>query len=78
LIKREIKESPLNSLKLTKAATRRRRRAGAGAGAGAGAAEKRRYEMKCGFNKKDLGLHIFWTVRIRLDIWADFCFGPVK
>jgi hypothetical protein len=74
LIKREIKESTLNSLKLTKAATRRRRRAGAGAGA----AEKRRYEMKCGFNKKDLGLHIFWTVRIRLDIWADFCFGPVK
>jgi hypothetical protein len=74
LIKREIKESPLNSLKLTKAATRRRRRAGAGAGA----AEKRRYEMKCGFNKKDLGLHIFWTVRIRLDIWADFLFGPVK
>jgi hypothetical protein len=74
LIKREIKESPLNSLKLTKAATRRRRRAGAGAGA----AEKRRYEMKCGFNKKDLGLHIFWTVRIRLDIWADFFFGPVK
>lgn len=74
MIKREIKESPLNSLKLTKAATRRRRRAGAGAGA----AEKRRYEMKCGFNKKDLGLHIVWTVRIRLDIWADFCFGPVK
>jgi hypothetical protein len=74
LIKREIKESTLNSLKLTKAATRRRRRAGAGAGA----AEKRRYEMKCGFNKKDLGLHIFWTVRIRLDLWADFCFGPVK
>jgi hypothetical protein len=74
LIKREIKESTLNSLKLTKAATRRRRRAGAGAGA----AEKRRYEMKCGFNKKDLGLHIFWTVRIRLDIWADFFFGPVK
>lgn len=74
MIKREIKESTLNSLKLTKAATRRRRRAGAGAGA----AEKRRYEMKCGFNKKDLGLHIFWTVRIRLDIWADFCFGPVK
>lgn len=74
MIKREIKESPLNSLKLTKAATRRRRRAGAGAGA----AEKRRYEMKCGFNKKDLGLHIFWTVRIRLDIWADFFFGPVK
>jgi hypothetical protein len=74
LIKREIKESTLNSLKLTKAATRRRRRAGAGAGA----AEKRRYEMKCGFNMKDLGLHIFWTVRIRLDIWADFCFGPVK
>lgn len=74
MIKREIKESTLNSLKLTKAATRRRRRAGAGAGA----AEKRRYEMKCGFNKKDLGLHIFWTVRIRLDIWADFFFGPVK
>lgn len=72
MIKREIKESTLNSLKLTKAATRRRRRAGAGA------AEKRRYEMKCGFNKKDLGLHIFWTVRIRLDIWADFFFGPVK
>jgi len=34
-----------------------------GGGATATAAEKGQYKLKCGFNKNDLGLHLFWTLR---------------
>ena len=58
MIKREIKENPLESLDLTKATTRRK----CPGWGRATAAEKGQYKLKCGFNKNDLGLHIFWTV----------------
>jgi len=38
-----------------------------GGGATATAAEKGQYKLKCGFNKKDLGLHLFWTLRWEIE-----------
>ena len=38
-----------------------------GGGATATAAEKGQYKLRCGFNKNDLGLHLFWTLRWEIE-----------